>query len=86
MCGVLAALPDADHSAVVPLGGFAIATWIVYRSPMSTRGGIWIAYVEAVAAAVTILATGEAESPVLPYLLSPGLAMGLLAGPRAVVQ
>jgi signal transduction histidine kinase len=86
VCAVLAALPNADHRALAALGGLAFLTWVVYRARLADARRIWIAYGEAVVAAVAIATSRGTHSPVLPYLLSPALALGLLSGPRAVSQ
>lgn len=44
-----------------------------------------IALLEALVAGVAVPATNGTNSPLLPYLLSSGLALGLLSGPRAVL-
>lgn len=68
------------------LAGLGVLTWVVFRARISDGTRAWIAYGEALIAGLAVTPTGGAGSPLLPYLLSPGLALGLLAGPRGVVQ
>lgn len=86
VCAVLASLPGNEHRALVTLVGFGVLAWVCYAAPLSQSMRIGIVYAETVLAAVAIVASGGAHSPVLPYLLAPGLALGLLAGPFAALQ
>jgi signal transduction histidine kinase len=86
VCAVLASIPDAEHEALIPLAALWIVSWIVFRAPLRLTTRIWIAYGEAAATGVFIAVSGGSHSPLLPYLLSSGLALGLLAGPRAVAE
>jgi signal transduction histidine kinase len=86
VCAVLASLPDGQHRALLTLAGLGVLTWVVYHAPLSDERRTQVAYAEAVLAGIAIVASGGDTSPLLPYLLCPGLALGLLAGPRAVLQ
>jgi signal transduction histidine kinase len=85
LCVVLAVLPDGVNTqalgrAVVLAVAAAVIAWRVDpRAP----GAVPVTLLEAVLAGATIPATGGAESPLLPYLLAPGLALGLAGGWRA---
>ena len=83
---MLASLPDGVHRALVTLAGFGILTLVVYRADLSLTARRRVAYAEAALVGVAAAANGGAQSPLLPYLLAPGLALGLLAGPRAAAQ
>lgn len=65
---------------------FGVAALFLYRLAMSTPTRLSVAYLEAAVAGAAVPLTGGATSPLLPYLLAPGLAIGLLKGPRTVVQ
>ena len=86
ICAVLASLPAAEHRALVPLAALGLAGWAVLRvrrlRPFQTQ----VAYVEAAAVGVSIAWSGGPQSALLPYLLAPGLGLGLLRGPWAVVR
>lgn len=64
---------------LLPLG---VGAWLAYRSPRFAGG--W-AYAAAVVAAAAVPVTGGDASPLLPYLLAPGLALGLTRGPRELL-
>ncbi|MCA1710640.1 MAG: histidine kinase [Actinobacteria bacterium] len=83
---MLASLPGNDHGALVALAGLALLAWVIYRAPLAVSIRIWIACAETVVAAAAVVTNGGASSPLLPYLLAPGLALGLLAGPFAALQ
>lgn len=86
VCALLASIPDAEHRALLPLVALAVLSWVVLRAEWTSAVRIWIAYGEAIGTGAAIATTGGASSPLLPYLLAPGLALGLLSGPRAVAQ
>jgi signal transduction histidine kinase len=67
------------------LAWLGMLTWLVYRLSIGNERRTLIAYAEAVVTGVMLTVTGADQSPLLPYLLSPGLALGLLAGRRAVL-
>ncbi len=83
---MLAAVPGSHHSALGVLLGLGIGALIVYRLPLSRAGRIGVAYGEQMVTALAVTLTGGSESPLLPYLLAPAFALGLLSRPRAVLQ
>ena len=82
----MALLPAGGRRGLTILAGLSILTWVVFRARMSDGQRLYVAYAEALIAGVAVVASGGPDSPLLPYLLSPGLALGMLAGPRAVAQ
>ncbi|MDT7539001.1 MAG: hypothetical protein QOI82_2586 [Actinomycetota bacterium] len=86
VCAVLASIPGAEHEALIPLAALGVLSWFVFRAPLPVATRVWVAYGEAAATGVFIAVSGGAHSPLLPYLLSSGLALGLLVGPRAVAE
>lgn len=56
-----------------------LGAWAAYRS---VRVASFWAYAGALVAAVAVPWTGGSESPLLPYLLAPGLTLGLTRGAR----
>lgn len=84
LCTVLASLPGSDHRALLPLAALGVASWLTFRLPLSTRTRVWSACGEALVCGLGIAVTGGSGSPLLPFLLSPGLSLGLLAGPWIV--
>lgn len=60
----------------------ALGTWLAYRLEPVAR--VW-PYLGTLLAAGAVPWTGGARSALLPYLLAPGLALGLTAGPLALV-
>lgn len=83
---MLAALPDSHHTALGVLLGLGVGAFITHRLRLPFPARIGMAYGEATLVALAVSLTGGATSPLLPYLLAPGLALGLLSGPRAVLQ
>ena len=81
-CGLLSLLPPRHPSALLVLLVLGLGAWVAYRWPATERG--W-PYVGAVLAAAAVPVTGGARSPLLPYLLAPGLSMGLRGGPYDVL-
>ena len=86
VCGVLALLPEGGRRGLTILAGLSVLTWVVFRARMRDDQRVLVAYAEALIAGASVVASGGSDSPLLPYLLSPGLALGMLAGPRAVLQ
>lgn len=81
-CGLLSLLPPRHPSALLVLLVLGLGAWVAYRWPATERG--W-PYLGAVLAAAAVPVTGGARSPLLPYLLAPGLSMGLRGGPYDVL-
>ena len=50
--------------------GVEIVAFVMYRSRPAVQTRLAVAYVEAAAAAIAIVATGASNSPMLPYLLT----------------
>jgi signal transduction histidine kinase len=83
---VLASLPGNDHRALLTCAGFGMLALVCFKAPFGMATRVWISYAETALAAVAVVASEGARSPLLPYLLAPGLALGLLAGPFAALQ
>lgn len=86
VCAVLSSVPGAQHIALFPLAGLAVMMWVLLHLRISNVQLTRAAYGEAAIAGVAIACTGGTESPLLPYLLAPGLALGVSSGPRAVLR
>ena len=82
VCAVLSVLPPQHPSALAVLLPLAVGAWVAYRFPRTSAA--WL-YVAAVLASASVPPTGGARSPLLPYLLSPGLSLGLVGTPVDVV-
>lgn len=72
--------PALARTAVLAVGA-AVITW-GRLPPRATAGA---ALVEAVVTGTFVASSGGSTSPLLPYLLAPGLALGLSGGVRAVL-
>lgn len=70
----------------MPLGGLAVLTWVLLRLHLNNQQRALTGYAEAAIAGAAAASTGGTESPLLPYLLAPGLVLGIYAGPRAVLR
>ncbi len=79
VCGLLSVLPPHHVKALVVLLVLGVGAWMAYRYP---RFAVPWGYAAAVLAAGAVPWTGAARSPLLPYLLAPGLAFGLGYGVR----
>jgi signal transduction histidine kinase len=86
LCLGLSVLPDGVNSAAVARTGVlalaaAVITW------MGSRGAAAIpaALLEALMTGALISGSGGSSSPLLPYLLAPGLALGIAGGWRAAL-
>ena len=93
LCSVLSVVADSRTFAALPIALLAAYAIAAERfEPIRRRPVVWTV-LEAVAAGAAVALTGGALSPMLPYLLAPGLALGLagttvhvvLAGAGAVV-
>jgi signal transduction histidine kinase len=86
ICALLASLPSADHRALFPLAGLAVLSGVLFRINAKDRVQLPVAYAVMMLTGLAVAVTGGARSPMLPYFLAPGLALGLLAGPRSVLK
>ena len=59
---------------------------MVFRARLSDHRRTQIGFVEAALAGIAVATSGGSRSPLLPYLLAPSLALGLLQGQWAVVR
>jgi signal transduction histidine kinase len=83
LCLILAVLPDGLKTAalgrlVVLAVAASVISWFAWRGSPATSAAL----LEAVFTGALIPASGGAESPLLPYLLAPGLVLGLVGGWR----
>jgi signal transduction histidine kinase len=74
VCALLSVLPPHHVKALVVLLLLAVGAWAAYRYRQVSP---WWVYASAVLASGGVPWTGGARSPLLPYLLAPGLALGL---------
>jgi signal transduction histidine kinase len=86
LCTLLAVVPDGVNApALARLGVLAFVggavSWLTWRRAV----GVSVALLEAVVTGALISGSGGSTSPLLPYLLAPGLALGLAGGWSAVV-
>lgn len=86
LCLLLAVLPDGVDAGAVPrLGVLAMValliTWLGWRGSAAVSATV----LEAVMTGVLIVGSGGSTSPLLPYLLAPGLALGVAGGFRAAL-
>lgn len=79
---MLSALPPRHPEALLVLLVLALGAWLAYRVQRFARA--W-AYLGGFIAAAGVPWTGGSHSALLPYLLAPGLALGLTAGPLQLV-
>ena len=82
LCALLSIVPPRHPGALVVLAALAIGGRGAYAVP---RWGRTWPYASAVLTAAAAALTGGARSPLLPYLLAPGLSIGLVAGRVQVV-
>jgi len=81
VCLLLAWVTPRHLEAVPFIGGLAIAALFAYLSPTFER---YFAFVGLTTAAVAVPLTGAGSSPMLPYLLAPGLTLALTRGLRGL--
>ncbi|MCU1621387.1 MAG: putative signal transduction histidine kinase [Frankiales bacterium] len=79
VCALLAGVKPQHVEALPVIAGLAAGTLVTYRWP---RLEVGFPYLGALVAAVSIPVTGGGRSPLLPYLLSPGLILGFTRGVR----
>lgn len=82
VCGLLTVLPPHRPNVLFLLLVLSVGMWAGYRSARFARP---LPFVEALLVGAAVPWTGAGESPLLPYLLAPGLILGLTRGPREVV-
>lgn len=81
-CALLSATPGRQLGAMVLLLPLSLGCWAAYRLPRLAL--VW-PVTGALIAAAGVPWTGGASSPLLPYLLTTGLAVGLTGGVYALV-
>lgn len=86
VCAVLSSLPHADHRALLPLVVLGAGSWAVLQFRPTPRQQGVAACLEAVAVGASVAWTGGPQSPLLPYLLAPAFALGLLSGSWVVLR
>ena len=79
VCGLLSVLPPHHTNALVVLLVLGIGAWAAYRYHQVAT---WWVYAAAMITSLAVPWTGGARSPLLPYLLAPGLTLGLGGGLR----
>ncbi len=79
VCGLLSVLPPHHTNALVVLLLLGIGAWAAYRYK---QVAMWWVYAAALITSLAVPWTGGARSPLLPYLLAPGLTLGLGGGLR----
>lgn len=84
LCLRLAVLPNSFNAAAVARIGVlglaaGVITWLGWRGTAAAPAAL----LEAVMAGAFIAGSGGSTSPLLPYLLAPGLVLGLSGGWRA---
>lgn len=85
LCSVLSVLSDVRTDAAVPIALLAAFAYATERVSPVRRHPVVAAVLEAVFTGITVSVTGGDQSPMLPYLLAPGLALGLAGTWRHVV-
>ncbi len=85
LCSVLSTLADSTTFAALPVAVLAAFAVAADRVPIVRRHPVVAGAVEATIGGLAVALTGGAESPMLPYLLAPGLAIGLSGGIREVL-
>ena len=85
LCSVLSAVASDRTYAAVPIALLSAFTVAAERLPALRREPVPAVCGEAAFTGLTVALTGVAGSPMLPYLLAPGLALGLRRGPGHVL-
>ena len=81
VCLLLAWVSPRHLEALPFIGGLAVAAVFAYVSPAFER---YFAFLGLMTASVAIPLTGGGSSPMLPYLLAPGLTLALTRGLRGL--
>lgn len=84
LCSALSALADQRTYAALPIALLAVLALANERSAVLARRQLSAAMAEAFLVGAAVSLTGGARSPMLPYLLAPGLAIGLTGAWRHV--
>ncbi|HWG94890.1 MAG TPA: histidine kinase [Mycobacteriales bacterium] len=83
-CAALAVLPDGlDREAVGRVVVLAVIAVVATLASGRASSAVPVGIIEATVAGAFIAGTGGGSSPLLPYLLAPGLALGVAGGFRA---
>lgn len=77
LCSILSVLSAERTSAALPIALLAAVAFATERVGPVRRHPVVATVAEALFIGGTVAVTGGAQSPMLPYLLAPGLAMGL---------
>jgi signal transduction histidine kinase len=80
LCAVLSVVADDRTYAALPIAILGALALAADRAPWLRRRPLVVGLAEAVLAGGSIALTGGADSPMLPYLLAPPTAAGLLLG------
>ena len=84
LCSALSVLADRRTTTALWIALFAAFAVAAERVPAVRRRPVLAAVLEAAFAGAAVAGTAGSESPMLPYLLAPGLAMGLAGTARDV--
>ena len=85
LCSVLSVVADARSFAALPIALLAAFAVLFERRDLLRRHQVAACLVEASFTGLAIAVTGGAESPMLPYVLAPMLALGVFHEIRHVV-
>lgn len=85
LCSLLSTLGDTRTFAALPVAVLAAYALAADRAPLVRRHPVVAGAVEATIGGLSVALTGGSDSPMLPYLLAPGLVVGLAGGVREVV-
>lgn len=85
LCSALSVVADQRTVSALWIALFAAFAVLIERVPAVRRRPVLAALVEAAFAGLAVAGTDGSGSPMLPYLLAPGLAMGLAGTVRDVV-
>lgn len=85
LCSVLSVFARERTYAALPIALLAGYAFCLERVPAVRKSTVLALHVEAGATGLAVCLTGAGDSPMLPYLLAPGLAAGLTATRREVL-
>lgn len=85
LCAFLSILATTRTYAALPIALLGCLAIAAERLRVARSHRLAAGLVEAVATALSIIATGGSISPLLPYLLAPPMCVGLVVGSRAVI-
>ncbi len=86
LCAALAVLPEGVNTAALGrVGVLALMAVVISTLAWRGSGAVAASLLEAVVTGAFIAGSGGSSSPLLPYLLAPGLALGIATGWRGPV-